>query len=109
VAGGDVPDAARRRGEAARVLQARSTGGPGWAGIARTLPGVEADQGLLALALVWVAGVVLVYAALFATGSLIFGFYRNAVVFALLAAVAGALVWRTLSQGPDARGPGGSR
>jgi SSS family solute:Na+ symporter len=78
-------------------------GGPGWAAVARTLPGVEADEGLSALALGWVAGVVLVYASLFGTGSLIFGDHRNAVVFASVAVVAGVLVRRTLSRVPDAR------
>jgi solute:Na+ symporter, SSS family len=84
-------------------------GGPGWAAVARTMPGVEADQGLSALAVGWVAGVVLVYASLFATGSLIFGAHRNAVVFTSVAIAAGALVRRTLWRVPDARRSGESR
>jgi SSS family solute:Na+ symporter len=78
-------------------------GGPGWAAVARAMPHVETDQGLSALAVGWAAGVVLVYASLFATGSLILGAHRNAVVFTSLAVVAGALVRRTLSGARDAR------
>jgi Na+/proline symporter len=78
-------------------------GGPGWAPVARSLPGVEADGRLGVLAVGWGAAVVLVYGALFATGKLILGAHREALAFAGLALIAGAVVSRALSREEERR------
>ena len=48
-------------------------GGPGWRPVAARLPGVVPDEGLGELALRWVVGIVVVYAALFGVGWLLLG------------------------------------
>ncbi len=69
-------------------------GGPLWRPIARLAPEVRADAGMGRLWLDWLAGIVLVYTALFGIGSLIFGSYRGAsVLLACAAAAAGFLAW----------------
>jgi SSS family solute:Na+ symporter len=73
-------------------------GGPGWAPVARTLPGVRPDVGLGALLVDTVAGIVLVYGTLFAVGKLLFGNYTAGLLYVALAAAAGAVIYRDLSR-----------
>jgi Na+/proline symporter len=73
-------------------------GGPGWRPIARVCPEVRPDAGLFRLALNWVAGVVLVYSMLFASGELLLGDPRKALILAALALGAGAFVWHDLAR-----------
>lgn len=68
-------------------------GGALWRPIARLAPEVHADAGVARLWLDWLAGVVLVYAALFGIGSLIFGDLRaGCLLLAGAGAAAGFLV-----------------
>ena len=73
-------------------------GGPGWAPVARTVPEVRPDTGFGRLFVDWIAGVVLIYAALFAVGSLIFGDYPRAVICAVVAAAAVGIIHRDLTR-----------
>jgi len=73
-------------------------GGAGWAPIARLLPEVRGDSGFAGLFVAWVAGVVLVYSALFAGGELLLGRTAWGLGFAALAAGAAALVYVQLAR-----------
>jgi SSS family solute:Na+ symporter len=73
-------------------------GGPGWAPVARTVPGVRPDVGLGALLVDTVAGIVLVYCTLFAVGKLLFGNYTAGLLYFAAAACAGAVIYRDLSR-----------
>lgn len=66
-------------------------GGPGWSRVARSHPHIQPDSGLGKMAIHWVSGCVLVYAALFGVGWLLFGRPLAGIV-ALLVAV-GLLVF----------------
>ena len=67
--------------------------GPGWRPVAAANPTVRPDDGFAHLFVQWTAGVVLVYAALFATGYVLLSNVAGAAVSILLAAVAGAYLW----------------
>ncbi len=88
-------------------------GGPGWRPVARRCPEVAPDPGFAWSWLDWVAGVVLVYSVLFASGRAIFGEWRDALGLALAAGVAAlTLAWRLRAAPADtgSRGRGaGSR
>jgi Na+/proline symporter len=73
-------------------------GGPGWAPVARAVPDVQPDRGLGALAVNTVAGVVLVYCALFASGQLLFGSPTAGLVYLAVAVAAGAVILRDLTK-----------
>lgn len=75
-------------------------GGPGWARIARLVPDVAGDRGFAQLLAGWAAGVVLVYAALFATGALLLGRTAEGLACLAAAALAAAVVARVLRH-PD--------
>jgi len=77
-------------------------GGPGWAPIARALPEVRPDAGMARLLGNWLAGVVLVYSALFAVGKLLLGDYRLAAVFLSTGALAVGVIYRNLARGTGA-------
>ncbi len=72
-------------------------GGPGWGPVARTVPEVKPDTGMARLFGSWLAGVVLIYSALFAVGKLLLGDYRLAALFCATAAAAVALIYRNLA------------
>jgi SSS family solute:Na+ symporter len=74
-------------------------GGPGWGPVARTLPEVKPDTGLARLFGSWLAGVVLIYSALFAVGKLLLGDYPLAALFCVTAALAVAVICRNLTSG----------
>jgi Na+/proline symporter len=82
-------------------------GGPGWARVARLVPDVRPDTGYALLFVDWIAGVALVYSALFAVGSFLFGDYGRALVFTAVAAGAVWIIHRHLTRGalsPRGRG-----
>jgi SSS family solute:Na+ symporter len=76
-------------------------GGPGWKPIAVACPEVRPDAGFGWLFVDWIAGVVLVYAVLFATGSVIFGEWVQAVALTVLATICAAQLGRSLSQSTE--------
>lgn len=71
-------------------------GGPGWARLARMAPEVKAEKGLRGLLLDWGAGVVLVYASLFATGAFLLGEPARALFWAALAGAGAIVIYRDL-------------
>ncbi|MXW63529.1 MAG: Na+:solute symporter [Bacteroidetes bacterium SB0662_bin_6] len=73
-------------------------GGPGWKRIAERNPDVRQDTGMVRLAGDCVAGIVLVYCALFGTGHLLMG--NTGWVLLCLGGItaAGAFLWRSLSR-----------
>jgi Na+/proline symporter len=73
-------------------------GGPGWSAVARRAPDVRPDEGMGGLFVDWIAGVVLVYAMLFAVGRLIFGDYGQAALFVAAGLAAAAVIYRDLSR-----------
>jgi hypothetical protein len=73
-------------------------GGPGWQPVAAEVPQVRPDTGLGGLLLDWAAGVVLVYATLFASGRLLFGRTLEGLAFAAVAAAAAYVIARDLGR-----------
>lgn len=71
-------------------------GGPGWKPIAVRCPDARPDPGFGWLFVDWIAGVALVYAVLFAVGSVIFGEWLQAGVLAVVAASCAAVLARSL-------------
>ncbi len=67
-------------------------GGILWKRIAAKLPEVKGDSRYFSLFLDWIAGVVLVYTALFGIGKLIFAEYTTALLFLLLALLSGGYI-----------------
>ena len=76
-------------------------GGPGWTPIAVNCPEVRPDAGFGWLFVDWIAGVALVYAVLFAVGSVIFGEWMQAGALAVLAAICAAVLARSLSRSTE--------
>ena len=75
-------------------------GGPGWGPLARACADVQPDRGFARLFRDWAAGVVAVYATLFAVGHLLFGGLWTGLLLALLALGAGAVVYLDLTRRP---------
>ena len=73
-------------------------GGVGWRAIARRHPDVEQDSGLSGLFLAWLAGVVLVYSALFGIGELLFANWGPALIFVLLAGISTGVIYFTMKR-----------
>lgn len=67
--------------------------GPGWDKAVKTVPG---EKSLTANFLAWFLGVAVVYAALFATGSLLYGRLGPGIAYLAIAAVAGWGLFRVL-------------
>lgn len=65
-------------------------GGPGWRAVAARLPQVRADGHFGASFVCWGLGIVLIYAALFGTGELLFGSGVTGALLFLLSALCGA-------------------
>lgn len=65
-------------------------GGPGWKAVQERLPDVKGDDDFHTLWSCWVAGIALVYSSLFGIGSLLFGDYLTALLYA---AVVGVSAW----------------
>ncbi len=73
-------------------------GGPGWKRIAERNPDVRQDTGMVRLAGDCVAGIVLVYSALFGVGHLLMGRTGWMLLCLCGIAAAGAFLWRSLSR-----------
>jgi len=73
-------------------------GGPGWRPLAARNPDVTADVGLGALALDWLAGVVLVYSTLFGVGYWLMHRTGLALLCLGLAAASAAFLWWDISR-----------
>ncbi len=72
--------------------------GPGWRRVARAANIPEGRAEVAANLLNWALGVGLVYAALFATGELVFGRWTRAALFGLAGAVCGGLMFWNLNR-----------
>jgi len=85
-------------------------GGPGWGPVARTVPEVKPDIGMARLFGSWLAGVVLIYSALFAVGKLLLGDYPLAALFCVTGALAVAVIYRNLTRDgePESDAPVGA-
>ena len=73
-------------------------GGVGWRRVARAVPDVIGDSNFAWLFLDWVCGVLLVYAALFGVGKIIFGELFLGVSLLLVSVVAGGVIYWDLSR-----------
>jgi Na+/proline symporter len=73
-------------------------GGPGWTRVAALVPDVRPDSGYAGLFVDWIAGVALIYSALFAVGSFLFGAYGRGLAFVAVAAVSVWIIHRDLSR-----------
>ncbi|MBV5326877.1 MAG: Na+:solute symporter [Chlorobium sp.] len=73
-------------------------GGILWKKISVTMPEVESDKGFIMLFIDWLLGIILVYAALFGTGKLIFGDPMQAVIYFATALGAGTLIYKDLNR-----------
>ncbi|MDZ7371723.1 MAG: sodium:proline symporter, partial [candidate division KSB1 bacterium] len=73
-------------------------GGWGWRKIAAELPEVKSDSGYGRLFIDWLAGVIMVYSALFGIGKLIFAEWLAAVGYLTLGAVGAFIIQRDLSK-----------
>jgi len=70
--------------------------GKGWHKVVRTQPTAAGESSVTAMFLCWFLGCVVVYATLFATGSLLYGQLAPGLLYAVLAVVAGGYLFRTL-------------
>jgi hypothetical protein len=70
--------------------------GRGWHQVVRTQPTVAGESSVTAMFLCWFLGCVVVYATLFATGSLLYGQLTPGLLYAVTAVVAGGYLFRTL-------------
>lgn len=75
-------------------------GGIFWKHVALKVPKVPGDSGYLMLFVDWIVGIILVYAALFAIGKFIFGFYLQGILFFFIALAAGGVLYWDLSKRP---------
>ncbi len=73
-------------------------GGPGWGPIAAAHPEVQPDMHMGVMVRRWVAGVVLVYAALFGSGYLIFGRIIPGVAFMVVVLLMAAYLWHVFGR-----------
>ena len=81
-----------------RFYQRIHPGGPGWKPVAERNPDIRQDTGMARLAGDCVAGIVLVYSALFGVGHLLMG-HTGWMLLCLCGIVAaGAFLWRSLSR-----------
>ncbi len=71
-------------------------GGPGWRAVAKELPEVKPDSGYSHLFVDWLCGVVLVYAALFGIGKIIFAEWLAGAIYLTTGAVAAFIIYRDL-------------
>ncbi|MCF8219742.1 MAG: Na+:solute symporter [Bacteroidales bacterium] len=70
-------------------------GGWGWKRIAAQMPEVTGDSGYGRLLVNWLAGSVMIMSALFGTGRLIFGEFREAIIYLILVGItATIIIWQ---------------
>ena len=68
-------------------------GGAGWKSIAAKLPEIKGDSGYLQLFVDWLAGCFMVMFALFCVGKILFGQTQMGILFVLIAAVSGGVIY----------------
>ena len=73
-------------------------GGAGWKSIAAKVPEVKGDSGYLQLFVDWLAGCLMVMFALFGVGKILFGQVQMGILFVLIAAAAGGVIYWHLSR-----------
>ena len=73
-------------------------GGPGWKIIQDRMPDVKGDSDFRTLWSCWLAGISMVYSALFGIGSLIFGDYLTALAYGVAVAVSAWWINRSFSR-----------
>ena len=73
-------------------------GGAGWKSISAKLPEVKGDSGYLQLFVDWLAGCLMVMFSLFGVGKILFGQTQMGILFILIAAAAGAVIYWHLSR-----------
>ena len=73
-------------------------GGNGWKPVAARNPDIRPTDDLSALALDWLAGIVLVYGILLSVGEFLFGTNTSGLMYAGAALLAGVWLWRSLSK-----------
>jgi SSS family solute:Na+ symporter len=73
-------------------------GGAFWKPIAEKLPEVKGDSGFFFLFLDWIAGIILIYFALFGTGKIIFKEYGMGLLFFAVAFIAAGFIYWDLSR-----------
>ncbi|MFP4288488.1 MAG: sodium:solute symporter family protein [Bacteroidales bacterium] len=73
-------------------------GGPGWKPIAAEMPEVKPDKGMGLMFVNYIAGCFLVLFSLFGIGRIIFGMYLDAILFLVIAGIAGFIIYRNLSR-----------
>jgi len=73
-------------------------GGIGWRKIIRNLPGIRSDGGYGRLFLSWLAGIIMVFCALFGTGKLILGEHGLGALFLVISLLAAGFISWSLSK-----------
>ena len=73
-------------------------GGIGWRKIIRNLPGIRSDSGYGRLFLSWLAGIIMVFCALFGTGKLILGEHGLGALFLVISLLAAGFISWSLSK-----------
>jgi SSS family solute:Na+ symporter len=73
-------------------------GGRLWKPIAAITPDVRGDEGLGRLVVDWLAGVVLIYTALFGTGKVLLGETAAGLLFLAVSGIAGWIIYRNLAK-----------
>ena len=77
-------------------------GGPGWKKLAVLYPEVKQDSGYGKLFINWVLGVVLVYTSLYTFGRFIFKDYTQGFIGAMVALIAGYVIYRNIREQKNA-------
>ncbi|MCX7877449.1 MAG: Na+:solute symporter [Ignavibacteria bacterium] len=67
-------------------------GGWGWKKFSEKITDVTADKGYIILLADWICGIIMVYSFLFGIGKLIFGQYLSALIYVLIALLAGWII-----------------
>ena len=81
-----------------RFYEKTHPGGIGWRAIEKKLPHVKGDTGFGAMAIAWIAGVVLIYAILFGIGKLLFGEWSAGAIYFGLAGAAVFVIHRQMKR-----------
>lgn len=73
-------------------------GGPGWRGVARECPEVEADSGYWAMLICWLASAGMTYGILFGVGKILFGEIAVGSLWLLVAAAMIGLMYKVMAK-----------
>ena len=94
----NLPDSARAGSEAARILSSRSAGIAGWKRIAALAPEIPPTRDGWYNLMDWALGCLMVYMILFAIGKLILGAAGMGMLFLVIAAFCGGIIYWDLSR-----------